>query len=86
MFSYKICKIFKNTYIEGYLQTTASRYYKVEQSIITKPVIFALIQSEQKLFRSSHQGMFYKKGGLINLGKFSGKQLLESLFFNKVGG
>ena len=86
MFSYKICEIFKNTYIEGYLQTTASRYYKVEQSIITKPVIFALIQSGQKLFRSSHQGMFCKKGGLINLGKFTGKQLLESLFFNKVGG
>ena len=35
-------------------------------------------------FRSSRPAMFCKKGVLRNLTKFTGKQLCQSLFFNKV--
>ena len=30
--------------------------------------------------------MFYKKGGLENFAKFTGKYLCQSLFFNKLAG
>ena len=36
------------------------------------------------LLRSSHQGCSIKKGVLKNFAKFTGKQLRQSLFFNKV--
>ena len=36
------------------------------------------------LLRSSHQGCSIKKGVLKNFAKFTGKQLCQSLFFNKV--
>ena len=35
-------------------------------------------------FRSSHPGVFYKKGVLKNFAKFTGKHLRQSLIFNKV--
>ena len=34
-------------------------------------------------FRSSHPGVFYKKGVLKNFAKFTGKHQCQSLFFNK---
>ena len=37
-------------------------------------------------FRSSHLELFYKKGVLKNFAKFTGKNLCQSLFFNKVAG
>ena len=36
--------------------------------------------------RSSRPDVFYKKGVLRNLAKFTGKQLCQGLFFNKVAG
>ena len=36
------------------------------------------------LFRSSHKRCSMKKGALKNFAKFTGKQLCQSLFFNKV--
>ena len=36
--------------------------------------------------RSSRQEVFFKKGVLRNLEKFTGKPLWQSLFFNKVAG
>ena len=36
--------------------------------------------------RSSRPKVFYKKGVLTNFAKFTGKQLRESLYFNKVAG
>ena len=36
--------------------------------------------------RRSHQRCSIKKGGLTNFGKFTGKHLCHSLFFNKVSG
>ena len=38
------------------------------------------------LFRSSHQRCSLENVLLINFAKFAGKQLCQSLFFNKVGG
>ena len=38
------------------------------------------------LDRNSHWSCSMKKGVLENLAKFTGKQLCESLFFNKVAG
>ena len=34
--------------------------------------------------RSSHPGVFCKKGALKNFAKFTGKHLCQSLFLNKV--
>ena len=39
-----------------------------------------------KLNRSSFPDVFYKKGALKSFAKFTGKQLCQSLFFNKVAG
>ena len=39
-----------------------------------------------KCFRSSHQRCSVRKGVLRNFAKFTGKQLCQSLFFNKVAG
>ena len=36
------------------------------------------------LFRSSHPEVFCVKGFLKNVAKFTGKQLCQGLFFNKV--
>ena len=38
------------------------------------------------IYRSSHQRCSMKKGVLRNFTKFTGKQLCQSLFFNKVAG
>ena len=40
--------------------------------------------SEAVVQRSSRQGVFCAKGVLKNFGKFTGKHLCQSLFFNKV--
>ena len=39
-----------------------------------------------KSSRSSHRKCSVKKGALRNFAKFTGKQLCQSLFFNKVAG
>ena len=40
----------------------------------------------RKIYRSSRQEVFCKEGVLRNFAKFTGKQLRQSLFFNKVEG
>ena len=42
--------------------------------------------SKHTLYRSSRPKVFCKKGVLRNLAKFTGKQLYQSFFFDKVGG
>ena len=36
--------------------------------------------------RTSRPEVFYERGALKNFAKFTGKQLCQSLFFNKVAG
>ena len=38
------------------------------------------------LLRNSHRRFYVRKGVLRNFGKFRGKHLCHSLFFNKVAG
>ena len=45
-------------------------------------IIFLISQETQK----PPPEVFYKKGVLRNFTKFTGKQLCQSLFFNKVAG
>ena len=49
-----------------------------------------LIETTEKCFRILHKEavaqVFWKKGVLRNFAKFTGKQLRQSLFFNKVAG
>ena len=42
--------------------------------------------SAQSIIRGSHQRCSVRKGFLRNLEKFTGKNLCQSLFFNKVAG
>ena len=42
--------------------------------------------NQWKVIRSSRPEVFCKKGALRNIAKFTGKQLCQSLFFNKVEG
>ena len=44
------------------------------------------LPASQFLIRSSHLEVFCKKGVLRNFAKFTGKNLCQSLFFNKVAG
>ena len=46
----------------------------------------AVSVSIQNIYRSSRPEIFCKKGVLRNFAKFTGKQLHQSLFFNKVAG
>ena len=47
---------------------------------------FSQIVAYEYISRSSRSELFYKKGVLRNLAKFTGKDLCQSLFFNKVAG
>ena len=49
-------------------------------------MVISIIAEWLKLFRSSRQEVFCKKGVLRELAKFTGKHLCQSLFFNKVTG
>ena len=42
--------------------------------------------SRQAVYRSSHRRCFLRKGVLRDFAKFTGKDLFQSLFFNKVAG
>ena len=44
------------------------------------------LRALHSFFRSSCPGVFCKKGALKNLANFTGKNLCQSLFFNKVAG
>ena len=52
-------------------------YYEVKQSL------FICWLSKRKKHRSSHLQMFYKAGVVKNFAKFKGKDLCQSLVFNK---
>ena len=41
---------------------------------------------EAVVYRSSRPDLFYKIGVVKNFGKFTGKRLCQSLFFNKIAG
>ena len=49
-------------------------------------VIYWVIFPCKSIHRSSYPEVFYKKGVLKNLTKFTGKHLCQSLFFNNVAG
>ena len=52
--------------------------------ILQKKLILWKSKFLQLFFRSSRPEVFFKKGVLKNFGKFTGKHLCQSLFFNKV--
>ena len=45
-----------------------------------------VISFDTSIYRTSRPGVFCKKGVLRNFTKFTGKQLCQGLFFNKVAG
>ena len=45
---------------------------------------YSIFLNLDSLMRSSRPEVFYKKGVLRNFAKYTGKQLCQSLFFNKV--
>ena len=68
MFSFEICKNFKNTYFEQHLRTTASVFQ------------LALLCFH---FQKQSPEVSVRKGTLRNFKKFTGKHLCQSLCFNK---
>ena len=56
---------------------------KFQFKIILKFKDCNLMICEESILRSSRPEVFYKKGVLRNLAKFTEKQLCQSLFFNK---
>ena len=52
----------------------------------SNPQIGQIRQSVPRSLRSNRQDVFYEKGVLKNLAKFTGKHLCQSLLFNKVSG
>ena len=52
----------------------------------SNPQIGQISQSMPRSLRSNRQDVFYEKGVLKNLAKFTGKHLCQSLLFNKVSG
>ena len=70
MFSCKCCKIFKKTFFYRTPLVAASDYK------------YFILKSH----RSSRPEVLCEKGVLENFTKFAGKQLCQSLFFNKVAG
>ena len=65
-----------------------SEYYNKQQWRVQTRLDFDRVQSKYffKTYRSSHPEVFCEKGVLRNFTKFIGKQLCQSLFFNKVAG
>ena len=61
-------------------------YYKQTFSIVPVPVFNVYFTSQSPFYRGSRPEVFYKKGVLKDFAKFIGKQLCQTLFFNKVGG
>ena len=60
--------------------------YKREVWYTKQENIFWNVSIHLLLLRSNHLEVFCKKGVLWNFAKFTGKQLCQSLFFNKVAG
>ena len=91
VFSCKFCKITKSTF----LQNTSGRLLLVTFSFRTlkrKLEKYELRKISNKdemalrviILRNSRSEVFCKKGVLRNFGKFTGKHLWQSFFFNKV--
>ena len=53
---------------------------------IVNPLAFSETSNKLRLIRSRHRRCSVRKGVLRNFAKFTGKQLYQSLFFNKVAG
>ena len=80
MFFCKFWEIFKNIFFTEHLWATAS-----VQFFEFLPNLWNDIVSPMR-YRSSRPDVLFKKDVLENFAKFIGKQLCQSLFFNKVAG
>ena len=79
------------------LSTCTALYYRVIISLFCCLGIYGsyrntgipmadVISFDTSIYRSSRPGVFCKKGVLRNFAKFTGKNLCQSLFLNKVPG
>ena len=66
------------TYPEPFQTSKMEFFVKIVTSTETTPLL--------RRFRSSHRRCSVKKGVLTNFAKFTGKDLCQSLFFNKIAG
>ena len=66
------------TYSEPFQTSKIESFVKIGTSKETNPLL--------RRFRSSHRRCSVKKGALRNFAKLTGKDLWQSLFFNKVAG
>ena len=66
------------TYSEPFQTSKIESFVKIVTSKETNPLL--------RRFRSSHRMCSVKKGALRNFAKLTGKDLWQSLFFNKVAG
>ena len=66
------------TYSEPFQTSKMEFFVKIVISKETNPLL--------RRFRSSHRRCSVKKGALRNFAKLTGKDLCQSLFFNKVAG
>ena len=66
------------TYSEPFQTSKMEFFVKIVTSKETNPLL--------RRFRSSHRRCSVKKGALRNFAKLTGKDLCQSLFFNKVAG
>ena len=61
-------------------------FYTVVYFIFLRFLLKQTVLIAPKIDKSSHQRCVHKKSVLKNFGKFTGKHLCQSLFFNKVAG
>ena len=87
MFSKEICGVFKNTYFEEHLRTTAPKNF-LWNSLNFKVSQYGYITENEWThlthIRSSRPELYCKKRVLRNFAKFTGKHLCKSIFFNTV--
>ena len=87
MLSCEICKIFKNTYLEEHLRTTASVCSEnLGKILVRNNYENPTLAGNNFTDKNSRPEVFCKEGLLRNFTKFAGKQLCQSLVFNKVAG
>ena len=71
----------------GVIRFTFTFFLIITTTIVNiSNVCFLFKLKRLQRIRSSHRRCFIIKGVLINFTKFTGKQLCQSLFFNKVAG
>ena len=87
MFSCEYCEIFKNTYFEERLRTPASVLrIEVRNKYVTLNFLATSLKVVSATLRGSHQRCSVRIRVVTNFAKFTGKQLCQILFFNKVTG